>query len=551
MNRGTLLTCCIEDKRGSEPKEAAQLDELTLAGEASPAWAGDYKPGDVLGKYRVLDVIGRGSNGVTYKAEDEEGRIVAVKALSLRRMASWKALELFEREAATLKGLAHPAVPRYVDYFEQDNERDRGFFLVQDLAEGRSLAELVASGWRADEAEVSRIARELLEVLQYLGDRRPPVTHRDVKPENVVLGGGRAGGRVFLVDFGGVQAAAANELAGLGSTVIGTYGYMAPEQFRGAAQPASDLYGLGGTLLYLLTGRPPSAFPQDRLRLEFRDSVQVSERLAALLEGLLEPLVEERLSAAEALALLRDDAALTPARGERQLPGARAKVTVSGSVLEVAVPRAALLSGNNAGMASFALVWNGTIAVWTASALAAGSLFAAAFSLPFWVAGAQVARDAFGSALSSERLVIRSQTWSLTRDGLKGARSGGAPAAEGRTRDLRGATVITTGYVNGVPRTQLELLHGVERVALGTGLSIAEQLHLAERINAHVARLTGQAPPALPSVAALDRRPSASEDDLNDSFGDFGSGPRASRQFGVFMRRRGPWSDSSDGSDGY
>ena len=67
-------------------------------------------------------------------------------------------------------------------------------------------------------------------MLQYLGDRRPPVTHRDVKPENVVLSGGRSGGRVFLVDFGGVQAAAAGELAGLGSTVIGTYGYMAPGQ---------------------------------------------------------------------------------------------------------------------------------------------------------------------------------------------------------------------------------------------------------------------------------------------------------------------------------
>ena len=65
------------------------------------------------------------------QAEDEGGGVVAVKALSLRRMAGWKALELFEREAATLKGLDHPAVPRYVDYFEQDNERDRGFFLVQ------------------------------------------------------------------------------------------------------------------------------------------------------------------------------------------------------------------------------------------------------------------------------------------------------------------------------------------------------------------------------------------------------------------------------------
>ena len=69
------------------------------------------------------------------QAEDEAGGVVAVKALSLRRMAGWKALELFEREAATLKGLAHPAVPRYVDYFEQDNELDRGFFLVQVRAQ--------------------------------------------------------------------------------------------------------------------------------------------------------------------------------------------------------------------------------------------------------------------------------------------------------------------------------------------------------------------------------------------------------------------------------
>lgn len=69
-----------------------------------------------------------------------------------------------------------------------------------------------------------------------------------------MLEGGRSGGRIFLVDFGGVQAAAAGDALAMGSTVIGTYGYMAPEQFRGAALPASDLYGLGGTLLFLLSG---------------------------------------------------------------------------------------------------------------------------------------------------------------------------------------------------------------------------------------------------------------------------------------------------------
>ena len=77
---------------------------------------------------------------------------------------------------------------------------------------------------------------------------------RDVKAENIVLEGGAAGGRVYLVDFGGVQAAAAGDALQTGSTIIGTYGYMAPEQFRGQATPASDLYGLGGTLLFLLSG---------------------------------------------------------------------------------------------------------------------------------------------------------------------------------------------------------------------------------------------------------------------------------------------------------
>lgn len=128
----------------------------------------------------------------------------------------------------------------------------------------------------------------------------------------------------------------------LGSTVVGTYGYMAPEQFRGAASPASDLYGLGGTLLYLLSGRPPSTFPVDRMRTDFssggpaggagtaagqggagrgtplpwrchgpsqsprasRCAVKMGARLEAVVEGLLEPVPEDRLPAEDALALL-------------------------------------------------------------------------------------------------------------------------------------------------------------------------------------------------------------------------------------------------------
>ncbi len=81
--------------------------------------------------------------------------------------------------------------------------------------------------------------------------------HRDVKPENIILEGGKPGGKVYLVDFGGIQQGskdvADSEVMDTG-TLVGTYGYMAPEQLRGSARPASDLFALGGTLLYLLSG---------------------------------------------------------------------------------------------------------------------------------------------------------------------------------------------------------------------------------------------------------------------------------------------------------
>lgn len=111
---------------------------------------------------------------------------------------------------------------------------------------------------------MKRIAVALLEVLLYLSKLQPPVIHRDIKPENVIIDQGTPGGQVYLVDFGGVQVTptlmhSLNEQgvdmgATLGSTIVGTYGYMAPEQFRGMAEPKSDLYGLGATLLYLISG---------------------------------------------------------------------------------------------------------------------------------------------------------------------------------------------------------------------------------------------------------------------------------------------------------
>jgi ankyrin repeat protein len=217
-------------------------------------------------------------------------------------MGDWKVLELFEREARILEQLNHPAIPRYLDYFEVDTPEDRAFYIAQELAEGKSLADLVEIGWRTNEDGVRRIATQILEILVYLHSLKPPVVHRDIKPQNLICG---KDGKIFLVDFGAVQDTYRTTLA-KGSTIVGTYGYMAPEQFRGQAVPATDLYGLGATVLFLLTHRSPSDLPQERLKISFRSRIQVSEGFADWLEKMLEPDVEDRFpSAKEALAALQ------------------------------------------------------------------------------------------------------------------------------------------------------------------------------------------------------------------------------------------------------
>jgi hypothetical protein len=169
-------------------------------------------------------------------------------------------------------------------------------------------------------------------------------------------------------------------------------------------------------------------------------------------------------------------------------------------------------------------MWNGTIALWTVSALTAGSLLAAAFSLPFWVAGAAVAKDALTGSLARERLELGPRRWTLQREraagplGLRlpgqarrppaaaalpapeGSFSGESDAADsvsGRVEDCRGARVAITSIVNGVPRTRLELMDGFNAVPFGESLPAAEQRWLARVINAHLEEATG-APPDVP-----------------------------------------------------
>jgi hypothetical protein len=446
----------------------------------------------IQARYKIQQVLGQGGSGVTYAAEDcFTGRIVALKELSLKGLSDWKKLELFEREAQVLKGLDHPAIPDYLDYFQVDTLDNRYFYIAQELAEGDSLAALVAAGERFEEAEVRRIARAVLETLTYLHGLNPPIIHRDIKPQNIIR---REDGQIFVVDFGAVQTVYRDTVA-FGSTVVGTYGYMAPEQFRGQAYPTTDLYGLGATLLNLLTHQSPGDLPQTRLKIQFREAVTVSDTFADWLEGLVEPLVEDRFESA-AIALMALDRPQPRASGNltrREALQIRRRTRPSNSqVILERGPRQRLrleippqgLRGQVLGMFVFALVWNGFLVFWTGGALLAaldGNWFFPLFSIPFWAVGMGMAAVAAHGAGSRTQLTAEGDRLTLRRKFLRWEQ-----VLSGSVRDLDGVELRTAYSQNNRPVHTITLLVGTEAFKFGTMLSPAEKHWLVAELEDYI-----------------------------------------------------------------
>lgn len=169
---------------------------------------------------------------------------------------------------------------------------------------------------RSSESEIKEIAIQILEHLTYLHRQQPPIVHRDLKPGNILK---TEDGKVYLVDFGAVRQAYHDTFM-RGSTVFGTYGYMAPEQFRGQAFLSTDLYGLAATLLFLLTRADPGKLPHKQLKINLRSVVKLPPKFADWLDRMLEPIVEQRFTtAAEALAVLNGIQSLPPRLANNRL----------------------------------------------------------------------------------------------------------------------------------------------------------------------------------------------------------------------------------------
>lgn len=368
--------------------------------------------------YRVRQHLSQRSGRETLLAEHlDTTELVVIKILKFGWDAAWEDFKLFEREALTLKNLAHPAIPRYLDYFELDLPQCQGFALVQEYIPAPSLEATLKEGRTFSELEIREIAEVLLNILQYLHQRQPSIVHRDLKPSNILLSNrtGNSVGQIHLIDFGAVKNLAATDNGTI--TVVGTYGYMPPEQFGGRTVPASDLYSLGATIIYLATGRHPTELPSKDGKILFESTITLSHSLTRWLQKMTEPSRDRRFqSAAEALQALKQPSTLQ-AEIVQQPAFSKVKLRKTPAEIDIYIPphgftpELILIIG-------FAIAWNSFLILWTGFAVFMAPLpinfFFALFSIPFWTVGLSMVGMILFTLFGSTRLKIDSQKISLT-----------------------------------------------------------------------------------------------------------------------------------------
>ncbi|HEY9692978.1 MAG TPA: serine/threonine-protein kinase [Oculatellaceae cyanobacterium] len=253
----------------------------------------------VNARYEIRKQLSKKAGRRTFLAQDLHSQtLVVIKILLFDQDFQWEELKLFEREAKTLQNLTHPSIPQYLDYFEVKDGNYQGFALVQTYIDALSLDILIQQGRRFSEPELIELADKLLSILTYLHEQIPMVIHRDIKPSNILIANrsGHSIGDIYLVDFGSVQTAATKDNGTI--TIVGSYGYIPLEQFGGQAVPASDLYSLGVTIIYLATGTHPAEIPQVNGQIKF-STPQLSRRFQKWLEKIIQPHLDRRFDSAK------------------------------------------------------------------------------------------------------------------------------------------------------------------------------------------------------------------------------------------------------------
>jgi eukaryotic-like serine/threonine-protein kinase len=242
-------------------------DGMPLSAGNTAAWepgqqSKEPAPGDVLGQYRIIDLLARGGMGVIYRAQHVRlGRQVALKVLKPSLVVRSDVVERFFTEARAVNEIGHPNIVDVIDFVEVADQQPPLVYMVMELLAGQDLARRIRTRGPLDPAEAVAIADRVADALA--ATHRRKILHRDLKPENVFLAEpGEGGPRIKLLDFGIASAFGEKKeqrLTDPGSAV-GTPAYMAPEQvLERELDERTDIYALGVLLYEMLTGAVPFA----------------------------------------------------------------------------------------------------------------------------------------------------------------------------------------------------------------------------------------------------------------------------------------------------
>jgi serine/threonine-protein kinase len=206
--------------------------------------------GELVGSYRLEDLLGEGGMGSVYRATDAEGQTVAVKVTKEKLARDDVFRRRFEREARSATEVEHPRVVPVLDVGEHEGRP----FMVQRYMPGGSLNDLIERQGPLDAETIGVITREVADGLDALHESG--IVHRDLKPHNILLD---EEGSAHLSDFGLAKHLEASVLTKPGQA-LGSMDYMAPEQIRGEdVGPATDIYGFACVVFECVAGTPPFA----------------------------------------------------------------------------------------------------------------------------------------------------------------------------------------------------------------------------------------------------------------------------------------------------
>jgi len=264
-------------------------------------------------RYRIVDLVGQGGFGAVYRAWDT----VLEQPVALKENTSEGSdtQRQFEREAKLLAGLRHPNLPRVIDHFVLP---DQGQYLIMDFVEGKSLGTMLRErGAPFEEGDALQWVRQVSDALTYLHTHTPPIIHRDIKPDNIIL---TSDGRAMLVDFGISKIFDESKGTTTGARAV-THGYSPLEQYgRGKTDPRSDIYSLGATLYTLLTGLVPPDAPDlvngtKTLLPPHLANQALSKTTSAAIMAAMSPSISQRIDSATGFQQLLPARASSPSYG--------------------------------------------------------------------------------------------------------------------------------------------------------------------------------------------------------------------------------------------